>query len=360
MSAVEADVREEQAVAIIPAPQRAALALRSTETAKKLAELAQVSKTIVVVTNKDGREQAHGAMMALKAARIEIEKTGKEARDDATKFGKAVIAEEARLIGLIEPEEARLKKLRDGWDAEQERIKQAAIDAEKARVAKLQDRILFIRNYPARHAGRSSILLHIATLELSAIVVDEEAFEEWAPTARAAKEEAVTLMTQMHWNAVDREDKERAEADARIAEEARLAGERKRLEAERIEQERVRKEQEAKLAAEREDHEARIAAERKAIEEGKAELRRQKEELDTALKAAETPIPAPSVPFATPATANAEFVVDAGPGSLSVLVEEEAIGRRKPEDHELETAVISRFAVSRYIAACWLRGYGKP
>ncbi|MFX8160626.1 hypothetical protein ABTL01_19900, partial [Acinetobacter baumannii] len=76
-------------------------------------------------------------MMTLANARIAISKAGKEARDDATKFSKAVIEEEKRLIAIIEPEEDRLRGLRDAWDAEREREKLANAEAEKRRIATL-------------------------------------------------------------------------------------------------------------------------------------------------------------------------------------------------------------------------------
>lgn len=88
---------------------RAALALESTKTERHLRSLAIKHQSITVVKDKAGREQAHGAAMELTRARIAVEKAAKEARDDATKFSKAVIAEAARLVAIVEPEEARLK-----------------------------------------------------------------------------------------------------------------------------------------------------------------------------------------------------------------------------------------------------------
>ena len=47
----------------------------------------------------------------LKKARVQIEKTGKAMRDDANAYSKAVIAKEKELIGIISPEEDRLKAI---------------------------------------------------------------------------------------------------------------------------------------------------------------------------------------------------------------------------------------------------------
>lgn len=114
----------------------AALALGSDKARTELAELVKKSANIVEVKNPAGREECHSAAMALVRARTNIEKIGKAARDDATKFSKAVIAEEKALIDITQPEETRLLALRNAWDeararekAEAERRAQAEADA---------------------------------------------------------------------------------------------------------------------------------------------------------------------------------------------------------------------------------------
>lgn len=74
-------------------------------------------------------QECHSAAMAATKARTAIVQAGKAARDDATRFSKAVIAEEARLIAIIQPEESRLKVLRDEWDAKEAREKAAKAEA---------------------------------------------------------------------------------------------------------------------------------------------------------------------------------------------------------------------------------------
>ena len=148
-------------------PERAAIALGTKEHEANLLALAKKHADIVEIKNPAGREQCHGAMMALANARIAISKAGKEARDDATKFSKAVIEEEKRLIAIIEPEEDRLRGLRDTWDAEREREKQAKAEAEKRRIAGLQERIAEIRGAVAAAATckPSLVLEHIGDIE---------------------------------------------------------------------------------------------------------------------------------------------------------------------------------------------------
>ncbi|MFM2253768.1 MAG: hypothetical protein RJB68_2105, partial [Pseudomonadota bacterium] len=133
--------------ATLPVEARAAVALKSSETETQLRELASKNKAIVAIIDKPGREQAHGAAMELKRTRTAIQATGKAARDDATKFSKAVIAEENRLIAIIEPEETRLLALRDGWDTEQARIKAEKEAAERVRIMDINERIAHIQGY---------------------------------------------------------------------------------------------------------------------------------------------------------------------------------------------------------------------
>ena len=76
-------------------------------------------------TNRAGRDQCHAAAMAALKARTAVVNAAKSARADATAFSRAVIAEEARLVALIEPEEIRLKCATRSDDAEQERIKRS-------------------------------------------------------------------------------------------------------------------------------------------------------------------------------------------------------------------------------------------
>ena len=141
-------------------PERAAVALNSIKVTNELRELVASSADIVFVIDSAGREQAHRIGMNLKNARIAIEKAGKAARDDATKFSKGVIAEEARLVAIIEPEESRVFDLRDKWDAQIEAEKQAKIAAERLRIEGIQARIAVFGK--PLHTSRAT--LHVARL----------------------------------------------------------------------------------------------------------------------------------------------------------------------------------------------------
>jgi hypothetical protein len=118
---------------------RAKLALKSNDT--ELIKLAEQSKDLVKIDNKENYTEIKNAENLLVKMRIAIKETGKLAREDANAYAKAVIAEEKRLLAFIEPEEERLKALRFAWDeairiengkafaiAEENRLRLLAID----------------------------------------------------------------------------------------------------------------------------------------------------------------------------------------------------------------------------------------
>lgn len=256
-----------KSTALVPVDQRAKLALATTERESKLIEAAASTKDIVACADKTGREMIHKAAMGHRALRLDIKSTGEAAREDANKFQKAVIAEAARLTALIEPEEARLLAIRDGFDAEQERIRQAAIDAERARIARVQAAIAHYRDMPLKYIGKSSGELYevrdavttdgIPTLEYKNAESDE---------VHAARSAAIAKLDEMHNEAFEREEAEKRAAAEREAEAKRQAEQRAELER-----------QQAELAAARAKAEAEAKAAREKLEAEAAELRKVQE-----------------------------------------------------------------------------------
>lgn len=235
-----------QTTALAPVEQRAALALNTTETESHLKALATKHAAITEIKDKAGRDQAHGAGMELKNARLAIQKTGKAAREDAQAFAKAVIAEEQRLILIIDKEEDRLFKLRDGWDAEQERIRAEAAANEQARVARIRAAIDSINALPLNliHADSAALTKNIGDLET--LVIDE-CYEEFQPHAEHAKAEALDALRKLLQTAVEREEaKRKADEEAAAAARAQKDME-ERL---RAAEEEARKAKEAQAAAE--------------------------------------------------------------------------------------------------------------
>lgn len=279
-------------------PQRAAVALGSSKHETELVLLVAEARTISELKNKDGREQCHSMAMQLKSARVAIEKAGKTAREDAQAFSKAVIAEEKRLIGIIEPDEQRLIQLRDGWDKAREAEKRAKEEAERQRVERLQEMVRHINAAPMQYVDKDISLIEGALEAYTNMVIGDE-FQEYMDVARASRDVTVEKLKEMLDAAVKREEeakrlaaerealeKERAEmaarkaeqdrieADARAKHEAEMRAQQEALEAQRIqiaEQQRLMDEQAARIKAERESLEQaqreKEEAERVAIED---------------------------------------------------------------------------------------------
>lgn len=283
------------------AQQRAIAAFAKCKTEKELIELAAKHVDIVTITNQDGRDQVHAARMVLKNERVFITKYGEKVREEAVQFSKGTIAEQKRLIGLIEPEEMRLEKIQKKWDDAEEAKKQAAILAEQERMAVLQERVRELSGLLGvlkRHnPSAETIAEHIADLE--AVPVDDS-FQEFRAEAEAAKAETLKFARDMLCVTAERE-----------AEKRRLKEEREELDRQRAEQKKIddaaKAERDAETArqneairkqkAEQDAETARVAAanaaEAKRLADIAADLGRQQEEIR---KAQEPAPPAPQPP----------------------------------------------------------------
>jgi hypothetical protein len=237
--------------------ERAAIALESSKTEQHLMALATKHQSITVVKDKAGREQAHGAYIEVMRARTAVEKASKDAREDATKFSKAVIAEAARLVAIVEPEEARLKEARDAWDAEQARIKAEAEARERARVLAITERIAAIKAYVVL-ANNCRTSARVAELQVKLCDTEMTGFEEFEAEAAQAFLDATE-----HLSAVlaDRLAQEAEAARIKAEQEAEAA----RLKAEREELDRQRAEAAAQAKAQAEADRAELDRQRKEM-----------------------------------------------------------------------------------------------
>jgi chromosome segregation ATPase len=244
-------------------PERAAVALGTAKHEQELIELVKKSESITVIKNVAGREQCHSALMMLRNARVVIEKIGKTAREDATQFSKAVIAEEKRLVAITQAEEVRLQEIRDAWDAAREAEKRAKEAAEANRVAAIRAKIEAFMLDAVTAAGGKSAQIAAYIDRLMATQITFEEFEELSGEAEAKRVNTLAWL-----------EERRGEAVAREAEDARVAAEREELARLRAEQE----ERDRAAAAERAAQEARDRAAREAEEAARREEQRQAEE----------------------------------------------------------------------------------
>lgn len=248
----------------LPVAVRASQALGFVDKDDVLKELAARSSHITEITNPDGYQQVHQARVSLKTQRIEIEKLGKKARDEANEFAKGVIAEERRLISFIEPEETRLGRIQKAHDDAEARQKQLRVEAELTRVRKIQEKIEMMRAMPSRALGMSSADAARTLAAAEALRIDET-FEEFMALAQSALQATVAslrgiVLERQKWEedqakiVAEREElaKLRADAMARELRERDEARERQRAENEKMELQRAElHKQQVKLAEER-------------------------------------------------------------------------------------------------------------
>lgn len=210
----------------------------------------------------------------LKNARVAIQKKGKEMRDDANKYSKAVIEREKELIAIIEPEERRLE----------------LIEEEAEKLAILEDRRT---NLPSRITRLESIGDGLENDEEYILTLDSNQFDAYFNQRFAAKlqkdkEESERVAAEAE--RARREEQERK--DAEIAERQRVLDEQEnanRREAERLENERIAREREEKARQEEREKAERAAKEkeereRKEREDAERKKEEEREKLERAKK----------------------------------------------------------------------------
>lgn len=97
--------------------------------------------TIKGLEDAQGYKAVHEARMVVVKKRTAVTKTGKELREDANRFNKAVLAEEKRILGLLAPIEAHLGAEETKIDNEKARIKAEAEAREAARIQARVDQL---------------------------------------------------------------------------------------------------------------------------------------------------------------------------------------------------------------------------
>lgn len=206
-------------------------------TGAELKKMVEATKDLTATDLKDPAQLAivREKRIEFKKARVNIEKIGKSLRDDANAFNKKVLTREKELIAIIEPEEERL----------------AAIEEEAKQLAIREERMLKL---PARKERLAAIKYNSPITDEALLDMDGAQFEAY-------------------FNAMTAHSLEREREDARI--EAEKAEEKRKEEA-RIEQERIDAENKAKRE-EQEKKEAELKAREDAVKEEERRIAHEKE-----------------------------------------------------------------------------------
>ena len=258
------ETQEPQQSTALTVTERASTAIGFKSRESELKQLATAAKSITVITNGDGYKEANAQRLVLKNTRLAITHASKNARDDATAFSKACIAEEKRLIALIAPDEERIEALQKAWDAKEEAERQRKINEENARQERIRTAIEAIQMHALDAVGKPSATVRQFIEACELIVIDEAMFEEHTDLAAMTKADAlgalkITLDKAVAFEAEqerirkDREELERLRAEKRAADEKKAREEQARIEREQAIAREAQEKEDAKRRAQEEE-----------------------------------------------------------------------------------------------------------
>lgn len=186
----------------------------------------------------EGYKEVHEARMVVKNKRVEVEKVRKALKADALEYGRMVDAEAKRITALLEPIELHLQRQEDYYNAEKERIKNAArLKAEAEAKAKAEAEEAVRRAEQDRIRKEQEAESERLRIERQKIEVERREIE--AEQKRLADIEAARLraeeMERAKAEAFERAKRETEERIAREAAEAKAKAEREAAEKARIE-----------------------------------------------------------------------------------------------------------------------------
>lgn len=193
-----------------------------------LATLRQKYADVVFdLTTTKGDKEARAARLELTTLRTSLEKKRKQFKAPALEFGKKIDSEAARvtaeILALESPIDEQIKA--DEQRRADERAERERIAAERA--AAFRARIASIRGFVAKCNGISAERIANGIAMVEQVDVSAAAFEEFAPEAETAKAETLVSMRQILDETKHREE-EAARVEAQRIENERVAAEQKR------------------------------------------------------------------------------------------------------------------------------------
>ena len=261
------------------------------------------------LTTTKGDKAARAARLEFVTLRTSLEKMRKELKTPALEFGKKIDAEAQRITAEIkaleDPIDAQIKA--DETRRENERLEAARIEAD--RKAKHEASIARIRGFVDQAKGLSSERIAKGRAAASLITIGDD-FQEFKGQAITALNETLAALQSMHDEAKARED------------------EAARLEAQRIENERIAAEQ-AEQKRKLDEQALEIAERLRKLAEQEAEIARKSE------------------PVAQPVEVVQEVVAVAEPVELAVESASEVVAQTvtppPTEPTAIDTAPMGRF-----------------
>lgn len=211
------------------------------------------------LTKAEGNTAARAARKRLVTLRTSLEAKRKELKEPALDYSRRIDAEAKRITGEILKLEGPIDMQILADEQRREDEKNAKAQAEMLRIQGHQDAIATLRRIPPEASGATPETLEKHIQLLLAFDIGP-AFEEFEEAARAARAETIGVLREL-----------KRAAEARVAEEARIAADRAELERLRAAQAQRDAEEQARRDAEA----ARVAAEQQAERERQAAQQRE-------------------------------------------------------------------------------------
>lgn len=264
-------------------------------------ELAHPKSLACDVATTKGMKEAVAGRAAWRNPRIATEKARQAAKAPVLALGKDIDSRAKQITALLLEGESNYDDQIKAEETRKEAERAAKIEAERKRVAAHHERISEILGavYSASGAHSTLIAENIGNVER---LNTDETFEEFQAQAKAAKDETIAKLQEMHAAAIEHEAEQARIKAEQEAETARIAAERAELDklraeaaerdraaaAERADAEkaqaaelaRQRQEQEAELQAQRESLQREMAAQREAQAEADAKAAAERKRLD--------------------------------------------------------------------------------
>jgi hypothetical protein len=241
--------------------QNAVAAMNKVETG--LAALRKEYGGIVyAVRTPEGMELARIARRLIREPRYEVEKIRKAAKAPILALGKKLDTEAARITRELTLIEAPIDQQITQEEGRIAAEKEAAINAELARVRNIQGRITEIREAPTKVAASNQAVILEMIAEIERLIIDSS-FAEFEQEAVRAKAATMAALRGLHSAAVARElDDQRIAAERAELEKLRA------VQAERDRQDKIKRDEEDRIAEEaRRAEAARVAGEQRAQRE---------------------------------------------------------------------------------------------
>lgn len=227
----------------------------------KLIELASNGKGLKIASPEDriGIEAVKKARIAIKNERVRIEKKGKELRDQATKFNKAVLAKEKEYLAIIVPTEDELMAEEKRIADEQARIDREIVEAKQKRTYERLNALSavgFVIDYSRAEAMTDEVFNHELAEATAQFQAEQKRLAEQKEAQRIEAERLAAEKLAMEAERINQAAKQR---------ELELAAQKVRLEQEAVERERkqqIEHQEQLRLAAERAEKDKIAAAEK--------------------------------------------------------------------------------------------------